>query len=204
MENPLWDEIVEKLGRAPTRLVPQDTKITGPDETPWYRHLIRKYAWTISDPASVAFVMQQAGRRIVEIGAGSGYWAWLLRQNGIGVEAFDTNQPDNPEGGWYRRPAFYPIQTGGPEQAARFPGHTLLLAWPPPGPLAAQTLRCYTGQRLIFMGPFKQVTEAGDAQFFAALAKDWTEVARHQPVRWYSAKDDIVVFDRLPVSTKKA
>ena len=50
--------------------------------------LATRYAWSIVSPGDVAWMVGQlGGRSVVEIGAGTGYWAWQLEQAGVDVAA---------------------------------------------------------------------------------------------------------------------
>ena len=55
--------------------------------------LVKKYAWAVPTEASIEAIA--ALGPIVEVGAGTGYWAWLLRQVGATVEAYDVAPGDN-------------------------------------------------------------------------------------------------------------
>lgn len=64
--------------------------------------LVRVYTWSIPDPLSVAFVVKALnGRPMVEIGAGTGYWGWLMQQHGIDVKLYDKNPPRKGYNHWH-------------------------------------------------------------------------------------------------------
>jgi len=59
--------------------------------------LIKKYAWAIPDEKALKIVAEFGP--IIELGAGLGYWAWLLQQRGVDIIAFDKyTSKDN--GAW--------------------------------------------------------------------------------------------------------
>jgi hypothetical protein len=59
------------------------------------------------------------------MGAGKGYWAALLRDRGVEIEAFDINPSDDA---WTR------VDTGTPDVISNYADRwTLLLCWPPYG-----------------------------------------------------------------------
>lgn len=58
------------------------------------RDLCLQYAWAIPDPASLAFAAHFLAPRAIEIGAGTGYWAWLLSHLGVEMTCFDIAPPD--------------------------------------------------------------------------------------------------------------
>lgn len=91
--------------------------------------LTRMYAWAIPNDEVIYAIA--ALSPIIELGAGSGYWASLLRQAGAKVRAFDAPSTD-PEAKFYTFDARHnPISPSGPHITARYPDHTLLLCWPP-------------------------------------------------------------------------
>src|SRR5882724_7117397 len=47
------------------------------------------FAWAVPTEDAIQTVSKYS-TRVVEIGAGSGYWAWTMRQAGIAVVAFDA------------------------------------------------------------------------------------------------------------------
>jgi hypothetical protein len=52
--------------------------------------LTKTYAWAIPTPDDIRWLTTVLeGRSVVEIGAGTGYWAWQLAQFGVDVLAFD-------------------------------------------------------------------------------------------------------------------
>lgn len=179
------------------------------DHGPRREDLVVRYAWAVPDPASLAFVAEQARGRIVEIGAGTGYWAWQLSQLGVDVVAYDRHPPDRGGNHWHSprhletgnptkepAPVFFPVRRGGAPRAARHPDRTLLLCWPPySGTVASRALRAYSGQRVIFIGEGEGGCTAEDA-FFRALERGWIEVADHRPVQWRGVHDWITVYDR--------
>src|SRR5579883_3024053 len=51
--------------------------------------LVKKYSWAVPTEEALKTIAKCAP--IVEIGAGSGYWASLLRARGVAVTAYDAN-----------------------------------------------------------------------------------------------------------------
>ena len=167
-----------------------------------------RLSWAIPDPLSLQFVVAYTVGfdGLVEIGAGTGYWAWQLAQRGVGVAAFDEAPPDVAENVYCQddklpadrrlRTTYHPVAEGNTYAAKDFPDRALFLCWPPYGtPLAAAALAFYTGNRLIYIGEGDGGCCADD-DFFAALGKGWVEVAEHRPVQWSGLHDWITVYDR--------
>lgn len=168
--------------------------------------LVTRYAWAITDPMSVAFVARHAPNGIVEIGAGSGYWAWQLTQRGVDVVAYDVAPPHTHPNKYCQqaaadprdalRPLFYPVAEIGHTAATRHPDRALFLCWPPySSSMARDALAFYDGDRLIYIGEGEGGCTADD-DFHAALDAEWTEVDSHKPVQWGGIRDWITVYDR--------
>ncbi|HEX8752108.1 MAG TPA: hypothetical protein VF731_01715 [Solirubrobacterales bacterium] len=86
---------------------------------------VRWFAWAI--PTEEALALVHAGGEVVEVGAGGGYWAGLLRARGVTVHAYDRAPHENYQvaHGWS------PVQRAGVRAAGWHPEATLLLCWPP-------------------------------------------------------------------------
>jgi len=115
---------------------------------------------------------------IVEIGAGSGYWARCLSEVGADVLAYDSFPPgeENPWE-WYNSNSWfddtwYGVVRGDEYSAADHPGRSLLLAWPMPMSLMAyNTLSCYKkagGRTIIYIGD-PHPASSGDEHFYSLL-----------------------------------
>lgn len=160
-----------------------------------------RYSYAIPDDTALDLLAARAP--IVEIGAGTGYWTYLLRQRGVDVLAFDANPPldDTHSNEFHRNDLavgviWSEVLIGGPEQAARHSDRALFLCWPPPGdPMAADALAAYQGQCVIFIGEWNPKTAADEA-FFAALEESWELEEVYELPRWFGMKDRMSVWMR--------
>lgn len=210
VENPYW-QIVRQMPTSRLRFTgepwspesfayhPETFKPTGPSRN----DLVRRYSWAITDPASVSFVAEHANGGLVEIGAGTGYWAWQLSQRGVPVIPYDIAPPDLDENGWCQekgpdglelRPVFQTVLRGTAQDAA-LKRHPLFLCWPPMSSMAADALAAYRGDRVIYIGEGDWGCTAND-DFHEALNADWEEIAEHVGVRWSGINDRITVYRR--------
>lgn len=114
--------------------------------------LVEKYAWAIPDDQSLEMIAECGP--IVEIGAGTGYWAHLLRELGVDVVAYDIAPPGGEkENGWRHTETWTEVLEGGPEKAWEHPDRALFLCWPPySDPMAFNALGNYQGDTLIYIG----------------------------------------------------
>lgn len=185
--NPLW-EIVRNLPLDPhMRLLGDSRHAIEVDGFPAIREgagrnrypvgrvrLCKSYAWAIPTPGDITWLKAQLdGRSIVEIGAGTGYWAWQLSQAQIDVHAYDLTPGGNRFCGEVE---YHPVLKGGPEAAAAYATRALMLCWPPyESAMAAEALKAYAGDLVISIGePEGGCT--GDDEYFALLGKEFEEI----------------------------
>jgi hypothetical protein len=166
-----------------------------------------RYSYAIPDNTALDLLAARAP--ILEIGAGTGYWAYLLRQRGVDVLAFDAAPPltDTHSNTYHRNDlavgtTWVEVLTGGPEQAAEHPERTLFLCWPPPGdPMAADALAAYAGECVVFIGEWNPKTAADEA-FFAALEANWAVEEVYEHPRWFGMKDRMSVWLRASAAVE--
>src|SRR5688500_10600535 len=96
------------------------------DQSPQLQLLARKkliwaYSWAIPSLEGIHAISQYSP--IVELGAGTGYWAWLLSQVGAQVTAFD-HEP-------LQVPRWHSIEQGDESMVHRYSDRALFLCWPP-------------------------------------------------------------------------
>ena len=134
--------------------------------------LQRSYSWAIPTDAAIS-VLKGIGP-IVEMGAGLGYWAAIMRNAGMDVEAFDASTPGscilNPwhPGGEY----FTPVRPGTPKTLADFEKRSLLLCWPPLGSsMASMCLDFWKGRTLALVGDDEE--DVADVVFHDRLRNEF-------------------------------
>lgn len=154
----------------------------------WYgvkEAAVSKYAWAVpNDHAIQALVLHSP---IVEIGAGTGYWARMVSIAGGYIVAYDKK---------VRKPAYFDVQLGGPEKILLHQDQTLFLCWPPYATsLAADCLKVYTGKTVIYVGEGDGGC-TGDDAFHTALEREWEEVVRIFIPQWVGIHDRMYVYKR--------
>lgn len=141
--------------------------------------LVRRYAWSIPSPWDMAWMHQELVRNnmpgVVEIGAGTGYWADQMRQWGIDVVAYDLRRP-GPSNTYVSGGPYFPVLRGGVPRCAWHQDRALFLCWPPrKSTFASRALEAYKGQMLFHAGEgLGGIT--GDAKFFEVLFEKWEKV----------------------------
>jgi hypothetical protein len=158
---------------------------------------VHKYAWTITDPDSVAFIAEHAHGGLVDPMAGTGYWAFVLQQIGVDSDCYDLRPRENP---YHDGEALWVDvhKLDAAEAVAQHPERTLLMAWPPYSEdVGERTLRAYAGERVIYIGEGNGGC-TGDDAMHDILDDEWEEVAAHRPVQWWGLHDTITVYARRP------
>jgi len=115
---------------------------------------------------------------VVEIGAGSGYWARCLSKMGVDVVAYDILPPgENLPWEWQRcnswfDDSWYNIIEGDERVASLHSDRALFLAWPMPmSPMAYNALHNYKkagGKTVIYIGD-PHPASSGDENFYEML-----------------------------------
>lgn len=147
------------------------------------KKLIWAYSWAIPSTEAVHFIAQYSP--LVEIGAGTGYWAWLLEQASARVKTFDIEAGQPPH--------WHPVQRGGPTSLTEFSDHTLFLCWPSlDSDMAINALNNYSGKHVIYLGEWEGRT--ADGSFHQALLEGWSLIHEVTIPVWPGYKDKIYLF----------
>lgn len=141
--------------------------------------LTRSYAFAIPNEAAVAAIAARGP--VVEIGAGTGYWASLLAQAGADVVAYDVAPGKN--GYVDVKACYHEIRVGDAEAARAHPDRTLFLCWPPMTDMAERALRAYTGRCVAFVGEGAGGCTGSDG-FFDLLDREWMSVETVDIPEW--------------------
>jgi hypothetical protein len=204
VRNPYWDAVKDLL-YDPARSYDATLQQRWP--------FCQRYCWAVPDPETLQFVSSWLMPRAIEIGAGTGYWAWLLTQLGVDMAAYDIDPPHLSPTNAYHSPrdtrtgmflhqvieAYFPVEPGGSEVLVlpRYQEHNLFLCWPPNcDDMAIECLDMYAGNRLVYIGS-PRGGYCATHSFFDVLSQGWREVARHTPARWQDIYDEVVVYERV-------
>lgn len=163
------------------------------------RHAARKtnaqrYAWAVPTDDALAAIARHGP--LVEIGAGTGYWAALLARRGVDVVAYDAAPPPAANH-WHPGAACWvAVEQGGPEKVDLHPDRALFLCWPPyADPMAADALRRYAGRTVIYVGEGGGGC-TGDEAFHDQLERDFEEVELVAIPQWEGVHDYLSIHAR--------
>ncbi|MGV9635935.1 hypothetical protein ACWDO0_17315 [Nocardia rhamnosiphila] len=199
--NPYWDIVAPAVAVDGDRRVVNGGSPSGSVRLGFVQTILQAaYAYAVPSPETLAWAKSFAGdRKVVELGAGRGYWARLLAEGGLPVRAFDSEPPDSSENASFpqagrQQSVWFPVDgvdDFAPELAA---DSVLFLCWPPGwgNPMASQALELFEsrgGRRVIYLGEPKG-GKTGDDAFFERLTDSWSlETQDAQYVSWWNLAD---------------
>lgn len=93
--------------------------------------LVRRYAFAIPTDTALGVIAAAAPSGVVEIGAGTGYWARLLDERGVDVVAYDPHPAPSPDNPWFAgSEAWFPVRASDHRVIGHHGDRALLLVWP--------------------------------------------------------------------------
>jgi hypothetical protein len=191
LQNPYLDEF-ESLMPA-WRVPPHLRKLTM-ERYMARQQMVAAYAWAIPNAEAIELLVRHAP--LVEMGAGTGYWAWLVRQGGGDILAFDRYPPPDPRNRWHAGESQWTeVLPGGARLLARHPGRTLFLCWPPRDePMEEQCLQAYDGHTLIYVGELP--ADPAKPTALPHPFESWTVAGTLDLPQWESVTDRLFVLRR--------
>lgn len=114
--------------------------------------LAQRYAYVFPDEQALALLAQLGP--IVEMGAGTGYWAYRLRARSVDVLAFDQAPPDGERANRYHAPTATWSDVVAADQTVLtdHSDRALFLCWPPLFSSLGDCLASYTGNTVALIG----------------------------------------------------
>lgn len=158
----------------------------------------QKYSWAI--PNAEALEAIAAVGPIIEIGAGVGYWAHLLRSlYKVNILAYDKYPVGKKHNHYHNgAEAWTGVLPGRPVKAKKHADRALMLCWPPYStPMGYEALKAYKGTTVVYIGEDAWGC-TGDQDFHEELAAKWTET-KHVNLPQYAG-----IHDSLTVHTRKS
>jgi len=133
---------------------------------------VRAYSWAIPNAAAIQALVVLSP--LIEIGAGTGYWAKLVADAGGVIVAFDVVPPGSKLPlGYRQRCLHYPVFIGDHEKLRAHPDRALFLCWPPYNdPMAANCLREFSGVRFAYVGEWDGGCCGGE-DFWDLVGEGW-------------------------------
>lgn len=119
--------------------------------------LVHGYAYGVPTDAALDAIAAASPAGVVELGAGTGYWARLLHQRGVDIVAYDTAPPETGTNRFVdAAPAWFPVAAGDQHVIDSHADRTLLLVWPTWNETwagdAAAAFHAAGGRTLVYVG----------------------------------------------------
>lgn len=184
--------------------------------------LCSHYAFGVPCAAAIEAVRAACPNgKLVEMGAGTGYWAGLLRREGLDVLAYDQDVDDGSpmsvtgKGTKLHQVTHSRVVRGTPQDLAHVEDRTLLLCWPPGGDsMAEECLDAYKGDTVVYVGEWDDGTQIGSKvykthQYHAGPAETATPEFRRRLIEefrlvrsveiptWPTHADDLTIWARV-------
>jgi hypothetical protein len=175
-------------------------------EVPRRRRFMQRYGWAVPTPEAIdaitAFVHED---RLLEVGAGTGLWAYLLSGRGLSILATDDFSWAGPERGRHASlPSgfavdpgrFFPVERVDSEAAVKryADRRGLLLIWPPPDrDMAFLALAAFTGDKAVYVG---DPNASADRRFHEELKLRWLLRNRVAIPNWPGIHDAVYLYGR--------
>jgi SAM-dependent methyltransferase len=156
---------------------------------------VKEYSWAIPNAEAIETIRKHSGTGIVEIGAGNGYWASLIAQDGTKVKCYDTK----PYHHGYcndKSKEYYEVTRATHNVTSWYKHWTLMLCWPPHwNDMAFRALEKYRGNKVIYIGEgYGGCT--GTDEFFDLLDKEWNNIVTVDIPSWSGIRDMLFVFEK--------
>lgn len=171
----------------------------------------RKWSWAVPNQEALTTIADHSPRGVVEIGAGGGYWAKLLREMGVDVIAYD---PAPHVSDWHDGP-HSEVLLGDHTAVIGHADRTLLTVWPEyDAAWSHQMIELFEGEKVVYVGEgyggctgddrFHQLlggvgcTCWGDKECSCDLSvARFKEIATVSIPQWWGIHDYLFVYQRL-------
>jgi hypothetical protein len=165
-------------------------------------YLRSKFGYSIPDKAALDLCVSHCNAKILEVGAGTGYWAYELRKAGADVIATDLYSKKDQVYNFTKRWGRNKILNA-PDAVAKYPDRSLFMSWPCYNlPWAHEALVTFRevmtdpkNQRFVFVGERRGGCTAND-DFFEELDKHWELVKHHRIPKWPYLHDQLTIYKR--------
>lgn len=177
--------------------------------------LRRLFSWAVPSDDALQLIADASPHGVLDVGAGTGFWASLLAARGVDATACDSLPVGEAFNGHHALPGggmsppFCPVDRCSAATAAAAAGRrTLLLCWPPsetadadapPGQqsMAFDALRAFPGTTCVYVGEEPATGACAGPRFGEALAHDGWALVKTLPLpRWPGASDSLFIYQQ--------
>jgi hypothetical protein len=192
--NPYLSEFLEVGGNMYITDLLNNIKSSIPWEDPRFK-MIGKYAFAVPCRAALEEISKYSP--LIEIGAGTGYWAYLLKQMGVDILPVDClEEKENWKHIFELDIKYTNIIEGDENTILQYPERNLFLCWPPYNdPMAANCLRNFKGEYVVYVGEHGGCT--GDQLFEDMLEVHYEIITTIDIPKWEGVHDAVFIYRRL-------
>lgn len=161
-------------------------------------NFVRQFSWAIPTPNVVRKICDATvGKKIIEVGAGTGLWAKLLKLSGSEIIATDSFESH----GYREDNTYLPVHNL--EAVAAIEQNrdcdVLMLIWPAyDTDMAERALKAFNGSIVIYIGEGYGGCNAND-EFFDELQQNFEELRSHDDIyvpTWFGIHDGLEIHQR--------
>jgi hypothetical protein len=159
--------------------------------------IIKQYAWAIPTEEAIREIVKYSP--IIEIGAGTGYWAMLISQAGGKIICFDKKPPKKEGNHFCHAIEYYPVKQGLSKvlRKSKYRNYTLMLSWAPyDDDMAENCLKYFKGKYIIWIGEGDGGC-CGSGEFFELLHNTFFEIEFIPLPQWFGLHDNLWIYERL-------
>ena len=166
--------------------------LEGYEEIRLRRELTRKYSWAVPNKRAIRTIAKYSP--IIEIGAGTGYWAMLLKKHGVDIIAYDLYP--FKENLYHNSTQWFPVKKGSFKILEDYSRRNLFLCWPFYNDIMAlECLKEFKGDILIYIGEKINGCNATN-EFFEDLEKRFKLIKKVNIPQWWRLYDYLTVWKR--------
>ncbi len=154
---------------------------------------INKYSYAIPNQEAIKSIAKYSP--LIEVGAGHGYWSFLLDQAGANIIAFDDYS-------WFGKTVltgenFYTdVEKASHKILKNYPERSLLLCWPPPfNDMAYKCVKTFKGKYFIYIGEDYKGCTANE-KFHEYVYENFDTIEQIEIPTWPNFYDRLFIYKR--------
>ncbi len=159
-------------------------------------NLVKKYGFSI--PTANAIERLRKYGPFLEVGAGTGYWSYEMKERGIDVIATDKSAPINNSYTQFKdtKPYTEIVCLYGMDAIEQYPNRTVFMSWPCYcDSWSYNLLKAYTGKYFVYVGEGPGGCTGTD-EFHDELHVAWKDVDYIRIPQWSGIHDSVYVYER--------
>jgi len=152
------------------------------------------YSWAIPCEEAIECIYNFAEKeKILEIGAGLGLWAQLLKLRGADILAIDNFISHTDKN---KERYFYVEDLDANSAMQKYDdAKILLMIWPPMTNMASDAVKIFNGNKIIYIGEYREGC-TGNSSFFDILESEWNLVNNIDIPNWYTTRDSLFLYSK--------